>query len=89
MTTSFISAEVPTSIAAAQAKADAMPRYRQPMYGEEKVAEKCDTCGHHVTITLDGKVYDLCVSERDTAHGGEVYECDPQVTDCVDWVPDE
>lgn len=83
---SFMNAGLSTSIAAAQAKADAIPRYQQPTYEEEHVDDRCDTCGHHVTITLGGKVYDLCVSERDTTQGGEVYECDPQVTDCVDWV---
>lgn len=72
-----------------KAKADAIPRYQQPMYEEEHKVHDCWNCDHHVAIELDDKLYDLCVAERDITQSGEVYECDPEVTDCWDWVPDE
>lgn len=67
-----------------QAKADATPRYQQPMDPPEPPKD-CEHCDHMVEIMLAGKCYKLCVVERDTHASGEVEECDPEVTDCVDW----
>lgn len=67
-------------------------RYENPTWEDLKEEEPkegmCRNCIHNVPIMLDGKQYRLCVQERDDrkAHQfGEVYECDPEVTECADW----
>lgn len=72
--------------AKAQAKADAIPRYAEPAQDEEEPREgMCYNCDHRTCVTLGGKEYMLCVQERDDSKGGEVYECDPEETECADW----
>ena len=77
----------------AQVVADATPRYQMPsekelwqMFGEDEPKLKCcANCEHSVTVMLGGKLYDLCVSERDNGKRGAVDECDPDFYDCKDW----
>lgn len=67
-----------------QARADATPRYQQPMDPPEPPKD-CEHCDHMVEIVLGGKRYKLCVVERDVSASGEVEECDPEMKDCMDW----
>ena len=56
------------------------------MFDKPEFAEKsCYYCIHSITATIDGVEYDLCVVERDRHGSGDVYECDPEETDCEDW----
>lgn len=69
---------------------DSIPRYEIPEqvhmdYDEEPERGACRNCDHRVCIILGDKKYMLCVQERDDSKGGEVYECDPEETDCADW----
>lgn len=62
------------------------PRYAEPDIAETGPREgQCYNCDHMVAITLDGKTYKLCAQERDDNRSGEVYECDPDLTECADW----
>lgn len=69
---------------------ESIPRYEQPTWDdlrdEEPTEGMCYNCIHSVSIILDGKTYALCAQERDDkSRFGDVYECDPEVTDCADW----
>lgn len=47
---------------------------------------RCRNCGHRCRVTLGGRFYDLCAQERDDGEdGGEIYECDPEETECWSW----
>ena len=77
-------------VAREQAKADAIPRYALPTWDELREPEpkegECRNCDHRTQIILGGKTYQLCAQERDDGNiDGEVYECDPEVSDCPDW----
>ena len=80
-----------TNAAIVQAKADAIPRYAQPMEACPEEATEgpktgaCWNCDHMVEVEIDGRKYRLCVVERDVSADGDVHECDPEVTDCMDW----
>lgn len=55
----------------------------------EPTPGSCANCAHRTQITLGGRIWAVCAQERDDGEpGGEVYECDPEVTDCAWWVWD-
>lgn len=68
---------------------DSIPRYAEPTWSELREVEpeegRCRNCQHRTNIVIEGKTYQLCAQERDDGEFGEVYECDPEVTDCDDW----
>lgn len=63
---------------------DALQRDGLP-YENEPDTGSCWNCDHMVEVTLDGKVYPLCVRERDNGSSGDVYEADPTTRDCEGW----
>lgn len=74
------------------ARPESIPRYAEPTWDElredEPMEGACFNCLHRVKVTIGGSSYDLCVQERDDRKGGqtgEVYECDPDETECTDW----
>ena len=77
------------SVAIADAKAVAIPRYAEPDLTEDEPQEgMCFNCEHRVTVELGGTKYDLCVQERDDRRGGQlgdVYEADRDQTECCNW----
>jgi hypothetical protein len=70
---------------------DRISRYEHPMEISEISARKgmCYNCAHRCPITLASTLYDICAQERDdddsTFPHGEIYECDPEQSDCGDW----
>ncbi len=69
---------------------DTIPRYADPTWVElddaEPLTGACWNCGHGIDVTIDGKVRELCVCERDLHGCGDVYETFPETRDCKDWV---
>lgn len=66
---------------------DALQRDGMP-YEDEPETGSCWNCDHMVEVRLGGKVYQLCVKERDRHNGGEtgdVYEVDGSTRNCEDW----
>lgn len=90
MTSFYASVGTDDSVAIADAKAAAIPRYDEPdLTEDEPMGGMCFNCEHRVTVELGGTKYHLCAQERDDRKGGQlgdVYECDPDETDCCCWV---
>lgn len=63
---------------------DALQRDGLP-YDDEPDTGSCWNCDHMVEVRLGGKVYQLCVRERDNGSRGDVYEADPTMRNCEDW----
>ena len=81
------------SAAREQARADSIPRYAEQGHEthgqEEPSGGRCRNCWHRTAIAIEGRKHHLCAQERDDgATNGELHVCDPEVTDCSDWVWD-
>lgn len=63
---------------------DALQRDGMP-YDDEPETGSCWNCDHMVEVRLGGKVYQLCVKERDISAAGDVTVVDDGIRDCTDW----
>lgn len=71
-----------------QAKAEAIPRYETPVSESEPPCGACWNCAHACDVTIQGKTYTLCVSERDLRSEGDAVDVTDQLYDfgeCKDW----
>jgi hypothetical protein len=72
---------------------DGIPRYAEPTWAElatddEPPTGACWNCEHSIDVEINGKIYLICVSERDDGSGGNVSTCDPNLDDCIEWEPE-